>query len=269
MIIDAHTHLGKKSIVATAAELVASMDQAGIDKSLVFAGKFMENATSILLDDIAPYKGRLYGIGSVSPLARQVGQYVVKEQDRLDFSGPFLHQLEKMFQEKRLHGMKFYPGYEHFYPDEEILYPIYKMLIHYDRPAIFHSGDLFNGQRGAKLKYAHPLQIDDLAVEFPKLKIVIAHMGYPWVLDAAEVCYKNENVFTDCSGLTYGHMDGAALLSFARARETFFQIVDSFDKVIFGTDWPIAHQDSYVETCARYFSPNVMGETAQQLFGID
>lgn len=54
------------------------------------------------------------------------------------------------------------------------------------------------------MRQAHPLLVDDIAVDFPKVKFVLCHLGNPWFQDAAQVLYKNDNVYADISGLTLG-----------------------------------------------------------------
>ena len=276
MILDAHTHIGKKTIVASAEDLIRSMDKADIDKALVFAGKINAQATVKLLDDIAAFKGRLYAIGSVSPLALEptLSNPLEAYASRRD---NFLNFFEKCFKENKIHGLKFYPGYEYFFPQDDVVRPFLELLVKYDRPAIFHSGDCYNGVSGAKLKYAHPLHIDELAVELPTLKIVIAHMGYPWVRDAAEVCYKNKNVYADTSGFVYGKFTHQNHLHFFDMMYEFQKIAGGTEKIIFGTDWPISHQRDYVrqvkEWCYCADVPKkerkeILGLRAAQLFGI-
>lgn len=263
IILDSHTHIGKKTIIASADELIKSMDRASIDKALVFAGKINEQATEILLDDIAPFKDRLYGIGSVSPL-----NHIDESRNKV------LGYLEHCFQDQSIYGLKFYPGYEWFYPNDESVRDFLKLCVKYDKPAIFHSGDCFNGVHGAKLKFAHPLNFDDLAVEMPELKIIIAHMGYPWIRDAAEVCYKNKNVYADTSGFVYGKFTKHDFINYRNVLNEFIAIAGT-QKLIFGTDWPISSQKSYVKNIEKIFDDlpsiehkEIMGLRAINLFGI-
>ena len=59
-------------------------------------------------------------------------------------------------------------------------------------------------QISAKLKYAHPLNVDEVAVDNPGVKIIICHLGNPWILDCQEILYKTKNVYADISGLFCG-----------------------------------------------------------------
>jgi hypothetical protein len=255
MLIDAHTHLGLSG--AKAEELVASMNTAGIDKALVLSGEINHYSVEQLLADTAPYRGTLYPVGSISPLSPQT---------------PSVEAVERWLSSKQIFGLKFYPGYEHFYPADETLRPYLELLATYRRPAIFHSGDTWNGIRGAKLKYAQAIHIDDLAVEMPDLNIIIAHLGYPWETDAAEVCYKNSNVYADCSGFVYDAFTAEQVEHFRQVAQTFLRISNARDRILFGTDWPIGNQASYVRTAQVVFGedfPSFYSQNAIKLFGLE
>jgi hypothetical protein len=222
------------------------MKRAHIDKALVFAADINDLPTERLLVEVAPYRDKLFPIGSVSPLSSQL---------------PSLKKVEEWLSEKQIHGLKFYPGYEYFYPADPSLRPYLKLLAKYNRPAIFHSGDTYNRVGAAKLKYAQAIHIDDLAAELPDLKIVIAHLGYPWVIDAAEVCYKNKNVYVDCSGFVYNKFAPTTKAHFRQVLEEFERISNARDRIIFGTDWPIGEQSSYLHTVQ-----SIMGRDNSRLY---
>ena len=209
MIIDAHTHLGNPggAIVATVDDLVRSMDEAGIDKSLVLAGRINGITTAQVLDATRPYRGRLHTVASFSPPHAYLFNF--KEFERGLASGDIC-------------GLKLYPGYEPFYPNDAGLRDVIQRLLVANKPIILHSGDTYSGCcKTARLKYALPIHVDDLAVDYPDLKIVIAHMGYPWERDAAEVVYKNKNVYVDCSGFVYGDFTGQSLEDFGNMIKTY------------------------------------------------
>lgn len=258
MIVDAHTHLGMGgAIVAGASELIASLDSAGIDKALVFAGEINDCPTARLLSEVAAHAGRLYPIGSISPLSASV---------------PSLEQVEDWLIKKQIYGLKFYPGYEYFYPADAGLRPYLELLAKYNQPAIFHSGDTYSRVHQAKLKYAQSIHIDDLATELPQLKIVIAHLGYPWVVDTAEVCYKNKNVYADCSGFVYGAFDHKHQEHFKKIISEFIEVAGTDERILFGTDWPIGEQSSYLAAVTSIFGSQadaVFYKNACRLFCID
>jgi len=122
-----------------------------------------------------------------------------------------LDRVEHQLRQGRIKGLKAYLGYLHHGPASPGYAPYYRLAARYQIPVIFHSGDTYAAS--AKLKYAHPLRVDEVAVDYPDTNFVIAHCGCPWFLDAAEVVYKNANVWADLSGIFVG--DEAAFAGLA------------------------------------------------------
>ncbi len=185
-------------------------------------------------------------------------------------------EIDGLIRQKRIVALKLYPGYEFFYPGDACLRPYLEPLVAHGLPAIFHSGDLYSKVRKTKLKYCHPLEIDDLAAELPDLKIVIAHLGYPWMRDAAQVCSKNPNVYADLSGLVEGRFENGGAADVREYLAEFARFCRNPGKLLFGTDWPIAHQGDYVHCTPDVIAscygtpavPTVMAGNAARLFGI-
>lgn len=256
MVIDVHTHLGRSdSISARVDELLRSMDQAGIEKSLVFAGRIGALSNEAMLEEIAPHRDRLTGIIAATGLER------LAKDSLLAVRLSFFHNVKKwgeLLERDDVAGIKFYLGYEHVYPESEAVYRVMHEMQRSGKTAIFHTGDCLcsKGTASAKLKYAHPLGIDDVATDFPDIRIVIAHMGYPWHRDAAEVCYKNSNVFADVSGFVYGKFDERSTKQFERTINEFVDVAGGTDRLLFGSDWPISEQGSYVITAQNFLSGN-------------
>lgn len=246
MIIDCHTHLGRNShINASADRLLKSMDKAKIDKSIVIAGKLNDASNEWMLEQIAPYKDRLLAIVAAHPSAYDYPNSGAGRDTALAIEQDEIKKITDWYGEGKIVGVKFYTGYYHFYPSDASNY-----LRHLDVigcPTLFHSGDCLNSVKQAKLKYAHPLHIDDVAVDYPHMNFIIAHMAYPWVRDAAEVCYKNDNVYSDISGFVYGDFSSDDVNKFSRNLKDFLDIADG-TKMLFGTDWPISNQDSYIDS---------------------
>jgi uncharacterized protein len=153
-----------------------------------------------------------------------------------------LKEAETLLQEKKVAGFKIYLGYYHHGIGDQIYLPYFDLAAKFDVPVLVHTGDtLF---RTAKLKYAHPLTMDDIAVDFPKTRFVLAHLGNPWMTDAAAVCYKNDNLFLDASGLVLGSQFPQSL---AAGVKQLYEYVDNPRKLLFGTDWPLAPMAPYIE----------------------
>jgi predicted TIM-barrel fold metal-dependent hydrolase len=88
-------------------------------------------------------------------------------------------------------------GYLQFGPEHPNYVPYYEIAARYHLPVIVQTGD--NWSTKAKVKYAHPLRMDEVAVDHPEVRFVLAHFGNPWLIDAAEVVFKNPNVWADLS----------------------------------------------------------------------
>lgn len=243
-IIDCHTHLGRNNhINFSVKDLLNSMDSAKIDKSLVFAGDLNDAPNEWLLQEIAPHRDRLLGVAAVHPLKW-------KKQSELQDDAA---RIVDWYGEKKIVAAKFYTGYDHYFINDDRFThpypPAEDYLLDFDDagiPCVLHMGDCLNSVKQAKLKYAHPLLIDDVAVDFPNINFIIAHMAYPWHRDAAEVCYKNANVYADISGFVYGAFSSLDKAKFKKVLDDFTEIVDG-NKLLFGTDVPISNQSSYIE----------------------
>lgn len=259
MIIDCHTHLGRNEhITSSVSDLLSSMDGAKIDKALVFAGELNNVTTSEMLAEIKPHRDRLHGVASwdFEYESRYKGQLLAASiPEQLDY-------MASLYEAKEIVAVKFYTGYYHHMPCD-LKWPL-TYLNRVGCPAIFHCGDCLNSVRCAKLKYAHPLNIDEVAVDYPNMNFIIAHMGYPWIKDTAEVCYKNKNVFTDISGFVYGEFDGQDKTRFKKSLDEFLEIAGS-DKLLFGTDYPISNQHSYIEAL-EWLSVNSINKKMSEIF---
>lgn len=136
--------------------------------------------------------------------------------------------------EMGLRGLKLAPTYQGFDPLSPEAMGLYEAAEGLGLPVVWHQGTTF--VRTARLEYALPVQIDTVAIRFPTLRIVIAHMGHPWVDDAIVVVRKHPNVYADISALHPRPWQlYTALVSACEYRVT--------DKLLFGTDWPFATFD--------------------------
>jgi len=179
-------------------------------------------------------------------------------------------------------ALKAYLGYLHFGPEDPKYLPYYKIAAKYHLPVIFHTGD--NWSTTAKLKYAHPLRVDEVAVDHPDVRFVIAHFGNPWLIDAAEVVFKNPNVWADLSGLFVGDdreikalfdapkaPDAAAGLVFSDLKKAIAYVGD-YKRFLYGSDWPLAPLASYrrlIETLIpKEHHPAVFRTNAEHVFGL-
>lgn len=186
--------------------------------------------------------------------------------------GEALQQLEADLQKPSSVGLKIYLGYYPFYAYDSVYDPIYELAAKYQVPVVFHTGDTYS-ERGL-LKYSHPLTLDEVAVKHRQVNFMMAHFGDPWVLDGAEVVYKNRNMFADLSGLIVGDERNCARL---KDSPLFFQHLrhaltycDHYDKFLFGTDWPLAPVKPYIqfvkELIPEEYHEDVFYKTALRVF---
>lgn len=165
-----------------------------------------------------------------------------------DMSVEAIEKLKLEIQNPRAVGIKIYLGYYPFYAYDEVYEPVYVLAQEYQLPVVFHTGDTYS-ERGL-LKYAHPLTIDEVAVKHRKVNFLMAHFGDPWTLTGAELIYKNSNVYADLSGLIVGTEKELKKHSESRFLDHLRHALvfsDSYDKLLFGTDWPLAPIGPYIE----------------------
>ncbi len=128
--------------------------------------------------------------------------------------------------ERGARGLKLYPSYQFFYPNERRIYPIYEVCQAAGIPVLLHIGS--SVIKGTRLKYCDPLYLDDVAVDFPDLAIVMAHGGRGfWYEQCAFLAAHFANVYIDITGLVP-----------ERLLEHFPQLERFSHKYVFGTDWP-------------------------------
>jgi len=161
----------------------------------------------------------------------------------------YLKNIEKHLKNAKCVGIKLYPGYEAFYVYDDALAPLYKLAAKYKKPIAVHTGLTASGN--AVLKYAHPLVIDEAAAKFPNNAFVMCHLGEPWFADAVAVVTKNANVTADLSGMLEGKIkdfdkffsDQKYYMDELSGR---LKMSNIYDKIMFGTDWPLANLEDYI-----------------------
>ena len=270
MIIDSHTHISKlpgtkfsEDLQQNFSYLTSEMSEIGVDKCLLIAG-FSDDG------NLRPTTAEAIDFAKNTPNISMVGSV-----DVLNYDQKYLLQLEEWLKDNKIVGIKLYTGYQHFYPADERCVPIYNLCIKYNKPVIFHTGDTLAGAvKNPKLKYAHPLNIDEVATDFPELEIVIAHMGNPWLVDCAEVMYKNPNVYADISGLVVGDDLDTPYGDIMKQKIKDLINYDSANfKLMYGTDWPLCPMDVYLKfvktlDLTQDQQDKLFFKNAQTVFGI-
>ncbi len=224
------------------------------------------------------------GVAFNRAVARIVpGVHPVGFADPERFDDGHLERVEADLKKGDVKAFKAYLGYVHRGPSDPGYRPYYKLAGKYGIPVILHTGDTFSQQ--AKLKFAHPLQVDEVAVDYPETKFVIAHLGNPWLIDAAQVLYKNnkkglrENVHADLSGLLVGSAEtfaayrlGGVLKSVAADVRKAFDYAERPEAFLYGSDWPLApmaaYRDLIREAIPTDYHQAVFHDNAKKLFNL-
>jgi len=164
----------------------------------------------------------------------------------------FLERTRQSIAAGRIVGLKIYLGYFPFPPDAPVYRTYYRLVEELKIPVIFHTGDTESSN--ARLKYAHPLGIDEIAVEYRQVKFLISHLGNPWLMDAAEVVSKNENVYADLSGFVAGRDNYNYALEYQlpRIKEAVEWIADP-SRLLYGSDWPLTPMKGYIDFIRTIF----------------
>jgi predicted TIM-barrel fold metal-dependent hydrolase len=216
------------------------------------------------------------GVAETLALARSVpGLFAIGIADPTRPDADHLRRVEAALATKQVCAFKGYLGYLHYPPDHAGYRPYYELAERYQLPFIFHTGDTYSPC--AKLRFARPLLIDDVAVDHPEVNFVLAHVGNPWLTDAAEVVYKNINVWADLSGLVVGDADSFAaenrqeLLEEAQqALRRAFRYAERPNRFLHGSDWPLAPMAAYRAFIAaaipELYHALIFEENARSLF---
>ncbi len=265
MIIDVHTHINNyheekvTSLEASLNLLSETMKENKVDYSLVLSSYEVNGNRPSTKQVVEAISGR-NNLGVVAGISY------------LHYTHRDLREISEYLEDGLIKGLKFYPGYEPFYPNDSRLKVMYEMAIEYDVPVMFHSGDTY--APSGKVKYSHPLHIDDVAVDFPDLKIVICHVGNPWIRDCMEMVYKNKNVYADISGLVLGDFSDKFERYMKNEIEEMINYAGDPNYLLYGTDWPICNMKSYLKFVDQLeFAGDkkelIMWKNAADLFKID
>jgi len=166
-------------------------------------------------------------------------------------------------------GFKFHPPDQGFYPTERKLYPIWDVLQESGKPVMFHVGFTVlgantEGGSGIALDYGRPVHLDTLARDFPRMKIIAAHPGWPWEQELVGVVTHKKNLFVDTSGYLAEQLPEIFLKAIGGRLQ---------DKALFGTDFPYVDLEKALASFNRMnFKESVKEKllltNAKALFGL-
>jgi predicted TIM-barrel fold metal-dependent hydrolase len=175
----------------------------------------------------------------------------------------------RLVAEHGVRGFKFHPSMQEFYPNDRAAYVLYEQIEELGVPVVFHTGQTgigagVRGGGGVRLKYSNPMFIDDVAVDFPDMSIVLAHPSMPWQDEALSVAIHKPQVHIDLSGWSPKYFP-PRLVQYAN---TLLQ-----DKVLFGTDFPLLTPDRWLRDFERLpikpeVRPKILKENAARLLDL-
>ncbi len=241
-VIDSHVHLAcfrneKLDLKRKITDLKECMRLGGVSKSIIIQviggiddyRFFIEHKRS---EGPAASLEEIYDIIKDDPSLALVGSVSICKGTNKERAA-----LKKAASENKVVGIKIYTGYEKIYPCDKRCDFVYDICEKYDIPVIFHTGATYGAH--AEIRYAAPINIDDLAIKRSNLKIIIAHAGNPWIEDAMLVVSRHSNVYADLSGFFDTRLDGSESFFVRQNINRMVCWCYGGDKFLFGTDWPI------------------------------
>ncbi len=174
-----------------------------------------------------------------------------------------VEQLEHYVTRLGLRGLKCSPIYQNWDPQDPRHLPLFRKAESLGIPVNIHQGTSF--VRTGPLKYANPIQLEDIAVACPDLRIVISHMGHPWEDECVVLIRKHPNLYTNISALHYRPL---------RHYQAFNTAIEYGveHKLIFGSDFPsataaqvIAGQRKINDVIAGTNLPRIPGEVIERI----
>ena len=206
-------------------------------------------------DEIADFAAAnsdfMFAFASVNPMR---GRDAVDEAERMVRSG-------------KIRGFKLHPPLQQFFPNDKAAYPFYEVANAAKLPVIFHTGHSgigtgMPGGGGVRLKYGNPMDVDDVAVDFPDMGIILAHPSFPWQDEAISVCLHKPQVYIDLSGWSPKYFP-PNLVQYAN---TLLK-----HKCLFGSDYPLITPDRWMADFEKApfkdeVRPLILKENAVRLF---
>ena len=215
----------------TMEDYLKKMDAAGIERSLLIAVRAGDRAWSgsfeipyvQISEYCEAYPDRFSGLAGVDP-TRGIEQ---------------LRELDFAVKELGFVGAHFYPHWFRMPPDSPLCYPIYSRCEELDIPIMMQVGQNLVYQKEVRLpSVARPILLDQVALDFPNLKLIGIHIGVPWTDEMIAMAWKHENVFIGIDAYAPKHLPA----SLKHYMNTY-----GSHKVMFGTDWPVIDPERAVQ----------------------
>ncbi|MDC3724392.1 amidohydrolase family protein [Rhodococcus sp. Rp3] len=178
-------------------------------------------------------------------------------------------EAERLISECGVRGFKFHPNSMGFFPNDRMAYDLYEVLNAHAVPALFHTGQSgagagTRGGGGMRLKYSNPMHLDDVAVDFPDMPIVMAHPSFPWQEEALAIAVHKPQVYIELSGWSPKYFP-PILVQYAN---TMLR-----DRVLFGSDFPLITPDRWLDDLEKIgirdeVKPGLLKDNAVRLLGL-
>jgi hypothetical protein len=207
----------------TVEEILQRMDAAGTEKSFVIASRSGQLGLpasvhipyELVADAVNKYPDRFYGLAGIDPTQGMSG----------------VAELEHAVKEMGFIGAHYYPHWFELAPNHRKVYPFYAKCVELDIPIQMQVGQsmVYSPERRLR-SVARPITLDDVACDFPELKLIGIHVGIPWADEMIAMSWKHANIFI-----------GSDAHSPKYWPQSFVHYINSYgqDKVIFGTDFPV------------------------------
>ncbi len=152
-------------------------------------------------------------------------------------------EARRLIEEHGVKGFKFHPTVQGFLPYDRMAWPLYEVIAEHKLPAIFHSGHsgIGSGMRcggGLRLQNSNPMLLEDVAIAFPDIEIVIAHPSWPWQDEALSLALHKPNIWIDLSGWSPKYFP-PQLVQYAN---TLLK-----DRMLFGSDYPLITPERWMK----------------------
>jgi predicted TIM-barrel fold metal-dependent hydrolase len=180
-----------------------------------------------------------------------------------------VREARRLIKDFGVKGFKFHPSVQDFMPNDRMAYPLYEAIAEAKLPALFHTGQTgvgagTPGGSGIRLKYSNPMLLDDVAVDFPDMPIILAHPSFPWQEEALSVATHKPQVYIDLSGWSPKYFP-PILVQYAN---TLLK-----DKILFGSDYPVMSPERWMADFDKLpikpeVRPLILKENAARLLGL-
>ena len=281
--IDVHTHV-HRSVSAPPAKPEANEHLAAM------AAYFKTAAAAFTVDDLAAYY-RERKMAAVTftidvkdqpedPARATPEEIAERARDHTDVLIPFgsvdpnrgaeaVRMAKRQIEEYGVKGFKFHPSSQAFLPNDRMAYPVYEVIEAAGLPALFHTGQTgagagTRGGGGIRLSYSNPMHLDDVAVDFPDMPIILAHPSFPWQEEALSVATHKPQVYIDLSGWSPKYFP-PILIQYAN---TLLK-----HKMLFGTDFPVLTPERWMSDLEKTairdeVKPGIFKHNAAKLLGL-